>query len=70
MRKTLVQLRKERNLTQRSLCDELNKVTDLGFSPASIALYELGKRTPTLKRVKVIANFFNVSIEDINFYNE
>lgn len=61
--KTLAELRKERNLSQR----ELAKI--LGLSYGAIALYETGKRTPGLKRAKKIANLFNVPLESISFGN-
>lgn len=69
MKKTIVNLRKEKKLTQRELANELTKLSDLKFSPTSIALYELGMRTPSLKRVKVIAKYFDVAIEEIIFNN-
>lgn len=65
----LAELRKARGLSQRQLADELNRRNDegLGFSASSIALYELGLRTPGLKRAKIIARFFGVAVEDIIF---
>lgn len=66
---TLSELREARGLSQRQLADELNCYNDEGieFSASSIALYELGLRTPGLKRAKIIARFFGIPIEDIIF---
>lgn len=61
MPKTLAQLRTEKGLNQRELASHL------GLSPAAIALYELGQRTPGLERAKQIAAFFGVAVEDIIF---
>jgi putative transcriptional regulator len=61
MEKTLAELRKERGLSQRDLAKKL------GVSYGAIALYETGKRTPSLKRAKEIADIFGVSVETILF---
>lgn len=61
IKKTLAQLRAERNLTQRELAKELN------ISNSSIAMYEIGTRVPTLKVAIEIANYFNIPIESIYF---
>lgn len=60
---TLSNLRKKKGLTQRDLAKKCE------MSPSAIAMYERGKRTPTLKRAKVLAEFFNVSVEKIFFEN-
>jgi len=66
---TLASLREARGLTQRQLAEELSRYNEEGieFSASSIALYELGLRTPSLKRARLIAKFFGVSVEDIIF---
>ena len=66
---TLAELRKVRGLSQRQLAEELSRYNEEGieFSASSIALYELGLRTPGLKRAKIIARFFGVPVEDIIF---
>lgn len=61
MVKALVEYRKERGLTQVQLAERL------GVSQATIAMYETGTRTPTLRAAKRIADFFNVRIDDIDF---
>lgn len=60
---TLSELRNKNNLTQKELAEALN------FSISSVAMYEIGARIPSLKRAKRIANYFKVSLEDINFFN-
>jgi transcriptional regulator with XRE-family HTH domain len=55
--KKLSSLRKERNLTQ----DELAKALNIGKS--TIAMYETDKRSPDAEMLKVLASFFNVSID-------
>lgn len=57
-------LRMNKGLSQRDLADELN------ISAGIIGLYETGKRTPSLKNAKIIAEYFEVSLEDISFANK
>ena len=59
----LAELRKARKLSQAKLAKEL------GFSPATIALYELGLRTPRLDIARHIAAHFGVSLDDLEFAN-
>lgn len=58
---SLAELRKNKKLTQ----EQLSKL--LGISKSSIAMYETGQRVPSLSRAKKIAEFFNVSVEEIFF---
>ena len=51
-------------MTQKELAEALN------ISESAIAMYEIGERTPTLKKAKMIADFFNVPLESINFFWE
>ena len=57
-------LRMNKGLSQRDLADELN------ISAGIIGLYETGKRTPSLKNAKIIAKYFEVSLEDISSANK
>jgi transcriptional regulator with XRE-family HTH domain len=59
--KSLAELRKENNLTQRKLADLL------GVSSGAIGMYESGMRTPSLKQVRKIANLFGISSDEIFF---
>lgn len=61
MAMTLAELRLERGITQRKLAK------DLGLSESAIAMYEIGKRVPSLARAKEIAKYFGVAVEDIFF---
>lgn len=68
MKQTLAELRNKRGLTQRALAHNLSNLQpNTRFSPASIALYELGLRTPGLHKAKLIAHYFDVPVEDILF---
>lgn len=58
--KTLAELRGE-EMSQRELAEAL------GLKPSTIAMYEIGKRTPPLETAKKIATFFRVSVESIKF---
>jgi len=60
---TLASLRKKKKLTQRSLAEIIC------VSPSTIAMYETGKRTPSLLKAKEIAKCFGVNVEDISFAN-
>jgi len=57
--KNLVRLRKQANLTQYELAERL------GFSRGQIANYEQGKREPDYEILGIIADFFDVSIDDL-----
>jgi len=57
----LAELRKKKGLTQKELAKALK------ISESAIAMYETGRRTPSLARAKIIANFFDVDIEEIFF---
>jgi len=59
MKQSLATLRRANNLTQRQLAAEL------GISPSSIALYELGLRTPRLQTARKIAKYFNISLDEL-----
>lgn len=61
MSKTLKELREKKKLTQDALA------AIIGCAPSTIAMYELGERSPTLKRAKSIAKFFGVNLEEIDF---
>jgi transcriptional regulator with XRE-family HTH domain len=53
----LKELRKEKDLTQYKLAEEL------GFSRGLIGNYELGTREPDHTTTKILADFFDVSID-------
>ncbi|MDD2402391.1 MAG: helix-turn-helix transcriptional regulator [Clostridia bacterium] len=66
MKQTLAELRKGQGLTQRGLAIKLSKIDEnVKFSSAAVALYELGLRTPNLKKAKLIARYFGVYVENI-----
>ncbi len=51
------QLRKEKGLTQ----EELGKI--INVQKSAISKYETGRATPDLETIKILANFFNVTID-------
>lgn len=57
----LAELRKKKGLTQKELAKALK------ISESAIAMYETGRRTPSLARARIIADFFDVNIEEIFF---
>lgn len=59
----IINIKNGKGLSQRELANALN------FSAGIIGLYETGKRTPSLKNAKIIANYFDVALEDISFAN-
>lgn len=64
MTHSMVELRKERNITQEELASEI------GMSKGAIGMYETGKRAPSLKRAKQIAQFFGIAVDEIEFARE
>lgn len=53
----LVQLRKEKRLTQKNLADFL------GIAPVSWQRFEYGTAKPKLENIIAIADYFNVSLD-------
>lgn len=60
---SMADLRRSKKITQEDLAKEV------GLTKGAIGMYETGKRTPSLKTAKVIANYFEVSLEEISFVN-
>lgn len=60
---SMADLRRSKKITQEDLAKEV------GLTKGAIGMYETGKRTPSLKTAKVIANYFEVSLEEISFAN-
>lgn len=52
-----LQLRKDKDLTQRQLADELH------FSENAVQNYERNRRSPTFDALIQIADYFNVSMD-------
>lgn len=50
-------LRKQRNLTQKAVCNALN------ISKSVYSQYELDEREPSLKRLIALSRFFMISID-------
>lgn len=50
-------LREEKGLTQRQFAEQFQ------ISPSTIALYEVGKRTPDADTLSKLASFFDVSVD-------
>ncbi len=63
-KKTIADLRTEKGLSQRELAKAV------GLKPSTIAMYELGERTPSLSNATKIAQFFGVPVERIFFGND
>ena len=55
----LKRLRQDRNLTQQKLADIL------GVSRSAIGMYEGGEREPDFETLEVIADFFNVRLDEL-----
>lgn len=66
--KPLALYRRERDLSQCQLSKEISS-TGTKISPASIAMYETGKRQPPPAKARAIAHFFGVSTDDIEYGN-
>lgn len=57
--KNLSKLRKQHKLTQYELADKL------GFSRGQIANYEQGKREPDYETLGILADFFDISTDEL-----
>lgn len=53
-----------KGLTQNDLAEDLN------VTSGAVGMWETGKRVPNLEMAKVIADYFNVTIEEIFFADE
>lgn len=64
MQNRLREFREGKNLSQQKMADQMNK---LGYkiSKATISMYESGDRTPTEKKWKELANFFNTNVDTL-----
>lgn len=66
--KPLSELRDTMGISQRKLANLLSKNDgNIKFSQSTIARYESGTLQPSLKRAKLIAEFFQMPIEAIIF---
>lgn len=54
-------LRSMKGVSQKQLACDIN------VSPGLIGMYETGKRRPSLEKALAIAEYFNVSVENILF---
>lgn len=57
LQERLVEIRKERGLTQRQVWE------GVGMSPLGYQSYEYGKREPAYQKLLALADFFNVSLD-------
>lgn len=57
----IAELRKQKNVTQSELANAL------GVSKGAVGMWETGKRTPSLSMAKLIGQYFNVNVEEIEF---
>jgi len=64
--KPLSEYRKEKKLTQSRLSEEITRA-GTKISPASVAMYETGRRQPSLRKARAIARFFGVATDDIEY---
>lgn len=56
---TLTELRRERNMKQEELAHAL------GVSQQTISLYEKGRRIPSAKNLKKLADYLNLPMGDV-----
>lgn len=69
MKNKLKKLRLNKGLTLKELSDTLKK-EGISISPDSLAKYERGDRNPKMDKLIQLANFFNVSIPELQGYEE
>lgn len=67
MAKTLAELREQKGFTQRKLAELLTAKYKRSFTASAVAMWEAGQRTPGLKKAKLIAKFFGITVEKIEF---
>ncbi len=61
MRKTLAQLRRDKEKTQKEVAEAL------GLAVSTIGMYERGYRIPSLKSAKKLAEYYGIKVEEIVF---
>lgn len=64
---TIRTLRKNENLTLEELANKLNKIypDTVNFNKGKLSKWENGKEEPKLSSLKILADYFDVSIDDI-----
>lgn len=64
---TIRTLRKNENLTLEELANKLNKMypNTVNFNKGKLSKWENGKEEPKLSSLKILADYFDVSIDDI-----
>ena len=60
----LISLRKMNHLSQEELAEKL------GISRQTLSKYETGESVPDIEKCKVIADYFEVSMDDLVNFNE
>ena len=65
IRKIIIKFRKQLNLTQAELCENINKQFHTELNKSMISKWENGKSNPSLDYAKILALYFNVSLDDI-----
>ena len=60
----LISLRKMNRLSQEELAEKL------GISRQTLSKYEMGESVPDIEKCKVIADYFEVFMDDLVNYNE
>lgn len=66
-RKSLINLRKNRKLTQKEVVNELEQLYGIKITVSYYGMIEQGVRTPSLELAIAIAGLFNTNVEDIFF---
>ena len=69
MKSKLKELRLNKGLTLKELSDTL-KEKGINISPDSLAKYERGDRNPKMDKLIQLANFFNVSVLDLQGFKD
>lgn len=66
-RKSLINMRKNRKLTQKEVVNELEQLYGIKITVSYYGMIEQGVRTPSLELAIAIAGLFNANVEDIFF---
>lgn len=66
----LKRLRNRKNLSMDELVKRLNEVYDVKFSKATLSRWEDGLSSPSIIHAAALADFFNVTLDELSGRNE
>lgn len=61
----LKSLREEKGISMDKMCEDLSKIYNMNLAKSTISKWENGKSEPTMSYARVLAKYFNVTLDYI-----